>query len=142
MAVTAAQDIEDERPCPIPFTCGGVDRDQHHYASRMAQDYCAALTPGAQPSDKALPHITSPGIFNDDGSVNTPLVNRISGQVRLSNVIWEAPLKSQQAWFIRHFGPDVNLGNIAPSEIIPLETLRLGLRGDTFFQFLPEGLTK
>ncbi|HPA87078.1 MAG TPA: phosphosulfolactate synthase [Bacteroidales bacterium] len=82
------------------------------------------------------------GIFNDDGSVNTPLVNRISGQVRLSNVIWEAPLKSQQAWFIRHFGPDVNLGNIAPSEIIPLETLRLGLRGDTFFQFLPEGLTK
>lgn len=70
MAVTAAQDIEDERPCPIPFTCGGVDRDQHHYASRMAQDYCAALTPGAQPSDKALPHITSPGIFNDDGDTD------------------------------------------------------------------------
>lgn len=80
------------------------------------------------------------GIFNDDGSVNTPLVNRISEQVRLGNVIWEAPLKSQQAWFIRHFGPEVNLGNIAPSEIIPLETLRLGLRGDTFFQFLPESL--
>jgi phosphosulfolactate synthase len=55
-------------------------------------------------------------------------------------VIWEAPLKSQQAWFIKNFGANVNLGNIAPHEIIPLESLRLGLRGDTFFQFLPEEL--
>ena len=55
-------------------------------------------------------------------------------------MIWEAPLKPQQAWFIKHFGPHVNLGNIAPNEIIALETLRLGLRGDTFFQFLPDNL--
>jgi phosphosulfolactate synthase len=55
-------------------------------------------------------------------------------------VIWEAPLKSQQAWFITNFGVNVNLGNIAPREIIPLESLRLGLRGDTFFLFLPEEL--
>jgi phosphosulfolactate synthase len=80
------------------------------------------------------------GIYNDDGSVNTPLIKEISDHVRLDNVIWETPLKAQQAWFIKHFGSNVNLGNIAPGEIIPLETLRLGLRGDTFFQFLPDNL--
>jgi phosphosulfolactate synthase len=80
------------------------------------------------------------GIYNDDGSVNMPLIKEISNHVKLDNVIWEAPLKSQQAWFIKNFGANVNLGNIAPNEIIPLESLRLGLRGDTFFQFLPENL--
>jgi phosphosulfolactate synthase len=80
------------------------------------------------------------GIYNDDGSVNMPLIKEISNHVKLENVIWEAPLKAQQAWFIKHFGSNVNLGNIAPNEIIPLETLRLGLRGDTFFQFLPDNL--
>jgi phosphosulfolactate synthase len=69
-----------------------------------------------------------------------PLIKEISEHVKLENVIWEAPLKAQQAWFIKNFGSNVNLGNIAPNEIIPLETLRLGLRGDTFFQFLPDNL--
>jgi len=80
------------------------------------------------------------GIYNEDGSVNNKIIGAISEHVKLENVIWEAPLKSQQAWFIKHFGANVNLGNIAPSEIIPLESLRLGLRGDTFFQFLPDNL--
>jgi phosphosulfolactate synthase len=80
------------------------------------------------------------GIYNDDGSVNMPLIKEISEHVKLENVIWEAPLKAQQAWFIKHFGANVNLGNIAPNEIIPLESLRRGLRGDTFFQFLPDNL--
>lgn len=80
------------------------------------------------------------GIFNDDGSINNSITGAIAEHVQLENVIWEAPLKSQQAWFIKHFGANVNLGNIAPNEIIPLETLRLGLRGDTFFQFLPDDL--
>lgn len=80
------------------------------------------------------------GIFNEDGSVNNKIIDAISHNVRLENVIWEAPVKSQQAWFIQNFGANVNLGNIPPNEIIPLETLRLGLRGDTFFQFLPENL--
>jgi phosphosulfolactate synthase len=82
------------------------------------------------------------GIFNEDGSINNKIIDAISHHVKLENVIWEAPLKSQQAWFIKHFGANVNLGNIAPNEIIPLETLRLGLRGDTFFQFLPDELKK
>jgi phosphosulfolactate synthase len=82
------------------------------------------------------------GIYNEDGSINNSIIGAISQHVKLENVIWEAPLKSQQAWFIKHFGANVNLGNIAPYEIIPLETLRLGLRGDTFFQFLPDNLKK
>jgi phosphosulfolactate synthase len=82
------------------------------------------------------------GIYNEDGSINNNIIGAISEHVRLENVIWEAPMKSQQAWFIKHFGANVNLGNIAPNEIIPLESLRLGLRGDTFFQFLPEELKK
>ena len=80
------------------------------------------------------------GIYNEDGSINNKIIIGIAEHVKLENVIWEAPLKSQQAWFIKNFGANVNLGNIAPHEIIPLESLRLGLRGDTFFQFLPEEL--
>jgi phosphosulfolactate synthase len=80
------------------------------------------------------------GIYNDDGSINNKIISAIAEHVKLENVIWEAPLKSQQAWFIKNFGANVNLGNIAPNEIIPLESLRLGLRGDTFFQFLPDDL--
>jgi len=50
-------------------------------------------------------------------------------------IMFEAPRKSQQVWFIKQFGANVNLGNISPEEVIPLETLRLGLRGDTLFEF-------
>jgi phosphosulfolactate synthase len=80
------------------------------------------------------------GIYNDDGTVNQLLINTIIEHVKLENILWEAPQKSQQAWFIKNFGANVNLGNIAPNEIIPLESLRCGLRGDTFFQFLPDHL--
>jgi phosphosulfolactate synthase len=82
------------------------------------------------------------GIYKDDGSANNEIICAISAEVKLDNVIWEAPLKSQQVWFIKQFGAGVNLGNIPPNEIIPLESLRLGLRGDTFFEFLPEKLKK
>jgi phosphosulfolactate synthase len=77
------------------------------------------------------------GIYNDDGSVNMDLIKAISAEIGFNNVLWEAPQKSQQAWFILNFGANVNLGNIEPREIIALESLRLGLRGDTFFSFLP-----
>ena len=82
------------------------------------------------------------GIYRPSGKAHTTLINRILAKVAIDNIIWEAPLKSQQAWFIKQFGANVNLGNIAPNEMIPLETLRLGLRGDTFFQFLPEKFDK
>jgi phosphosulfolactate synthase len=70
------------------------------------------------------------------------LVNKIIDKVKSENIIWEAPIKAQQAWFIKLLGAEVNLGNIAPEEVIPLETLRLGLRGDTFFSYLPDNLKK
>ncbi len=78
------------------------------------------------------------GIFDANGGANYELISEISKHIPLESILWEAPQKSQQAWFIKHFGANVNLGNIAPAEIIPLETLRLGLRGDTFMHFLPD----
>jgi len=78
------------------------------------------------------------GIYRPNGNAHVSLVNKIISKVDQDKIIWEAPLKSQQVWFVKTLGANVNLGNIAPNEVIPLETLRLGLRGDTFFQFLPE----
>ena len=72
------------------------------------------------------------GLFRDSGEVRQGLVEEILTQVPEERIIWEAPQKSQQVWFIKLLGANVNLGNISPSEVIPLETIRLGLRGDTF----------
>jgi len=80
------------------------------------------------------------GIYNSDGSANEGLIKTLSGQISPENIIWEAPDGKQQVWFIKIYGPSVNLGNIAVNGIIPLETLRLGLRGDTFLDYLPEEL--
>jgi phosphosulfolactate synthase len=77
------------------------------------------------------------GVFRPNGTAHTMLINKIIAKVRPEDILWEAPQKNQQVWFIKLFGANVNLGNIAPNEIIPLECLRLGLRGDTFFDFLP-----
>jgi len=76
------------------------------------------------------------GLFRSSGEVRSGLVEEILTKIPFEKIIWEAPQKSQQVWFIKLLGPNVNLGNIAPHEIIPLETLRLGLRGDTFNHFL------
>lgn len=78
------------------------------------------------------------GIYRPSGHAHTTLVNRILSKVAAADILWEAPQKSQQVWFIKQLGANVNLGNIPAEEVIPLETLRLGLRGDTFFQYLPE----
>jgi phosphosulfolactate synthase len=77
------------------------------------------------------------GVFRPNGTAHTMLINRIVAKVAPESILWEAPQKNQQVWFIKLFGAEVNLGNIAPHDIIPLECLRLGLRGDTFFEFLP-----
>lgn len=78
------------------------------------------------------------GIYRPSGHAHTTLVHRIVAKVPVEDIIWEAPLKAQQTWFIKQLGPNVNLGNVPAEEVIPLETLRLGLRGDTFFDHLPE----
>jgi phosphosulfolactate synthase len=77
------------------------------------------------------------GIYNSSGKAETDIIDSISGNIEPDKIIWEAPQKAQQVWFIKKFGANVNLGNIASNEIIALETLRLGLRGDTFHDFLP-----
>jgi phosphosulfolactate synthase len=71
------------------------------------------------------------GIFDAGGGMRTELIGEIADAVGTEKVIFEAPSKAAQAWFVKEFGPEVNLGNIPPEEVIPLETLRLGLRGDT-----------
>lgn len=82
------------------------------------------------------------GIYHKNGSAHTLLINRITAKVKVENIIWETPQKSQQVYFLKLFGSNVNLGNIGVDDVIPLETLRIGLRGDTFFTFLPEGLNQ
>ena len=79
------------------------------------------------------------GIYRDSGEVREGLVDEILTQIPAETIIWEAPIKAQQVWFIKLIGTNVNLGNIAPAEVIPLETIRLGLRGDTFSHFLDQG---
>lgn len=78
------------------------------------------------------------GVFRPNGTAHTFLINKIIAKVKPEDILWEAPQKNQQVWFIKLFGAEVNLGNIAPNDMIPLECLRLGLRGDTFFEFLPK----
>jgi phosphosulfolactate synthase len=78
----------------------------------------------------------SAGIFRKDGDMRTGLIEEIAHELAVDDIVWEAPTKSSQAWFIKHFGPGVNLGNIPPDAVIPLETLRLGLRGDTLKEVL------
>ncbi|HLV42612.1 MAG TPA: phosphosulfolactate synthase [Brumimicrobium sp.] len=77
------------------------------------------------------------GVFRPNGTAHTFLINKIIAKIDPNSILWEAPKKNQQVWFIKLFGANVNLGNIAPNEIIPLECLRIGLRGDTFFENLP-----
>jgi phosphosulfolactate synthase len=76
------------------------------------------------------------GIFRNTGEVRSGLIEEILQHIPLDTILWEAPIKTQQVWFMKLYGHNVNLGNIAPNEVIPLETLRLGLRGDTFDQWL------
>jgi len=76
------------------------------------------------------------GLFRSTGEVRSGLVQEILTKIPFEKIIWEAPIKAQQVWFIKLLGANVNLGNIAPNEVIPLETIRIGLRGDTFSHFI------
>ena len=78
------------------------------------------------------------GIYRPNGSAHVSLISKILDVIPKDSILWEAPQKAQQVWFINQLGANVNLGNIAPIEVISLETLRLGVRGDTFFNYLPE----
>jgi phosphosulfolactate synthase len=75
------------------------------------------------------------GVFRSNGEVRSGLIDEIADQIPIEHLIFEAPQKGQQVWFIRKFGSNVNLGNILPADVISVETLRLGLRGDTLLDF-------
>ena len=79
------------------------------------------------------------GIYRPTGEMRTGLVDEIVHEIPLDSLLFEAPTKSSQAWFIKQFGPGVNLGNIPPDEVIALETLRRGLRADTLKEVLRGG---
>ncbi|MEE2699783.1 MAG: phosphosulfolactate synthase [Bacteroidota bacterium] len=76
------------------------------------------------------------GIYNKSGDVRSDLIDEILTKIPKEDILWEAPKKPQQVWFIKQLGSNVNLGNISWDEVIPLETLRIGLRGDTFFDYI------
>src|SRR5918996_4128055 len=76
------------------------------------------------------------GIYRPTGEMRTGLIDEIVHEIEFGDIIFEAPTKASQAWFVKQFGPEVNLGNIPPEEVIPLETLRLGLRADTLKEVL------
>jgi len=76
------------------------------------------------------------GIYRGSGEVREGLVQEILTQIPAEKIIWEAPQKAQQLYFIELIGCNVNLGNISPAEVLPLEAMRVGLRGDTFHLYL------
>jgi phosphosulfolactate synthase len=71
------------------------------------------------------------GLYRQSGEIRTGLIEEMEVQIDTSRLIFEAPQKAQQVWLVKHFGCNVNLGNIAPQEVISLETIRQGLRADT-----------
>ena len=78
------------------------------------------------------------GIYDSEGEANRELIDDIMKEISVNDILWEAPNKAQQTMFIKMLGANVNLGNIAPNEVVSLEALRCGMRGDTFFDVLPE----
>ena len=76
------------------------------------------------------------GIYRPNGKAHVVLINKIISKIPSEKIIWETPNKSGQVYFIKLLGANANLGNIAPNEVIALESLRIGLRSDTFFHFL------
>jgi len=79
------------------------------------------------------------GIYRADGEVRTGLIDEIAHAVDIERLIFEAPLRAQQVWLLKRFGTECNLGNIAPGDVLSLETLRLGLRSDTVERFALDG---
>lgn len=137
------------------------DSDKFKYINTLAKDFTVLSEVGYKTGERTLDNKTwlkkiqneydagawkiiaearesgNIGIYNSDGSANETLIHEIANLLSPEKILWEAPLKKQQVWFIKLLGSEVNLGNIATNEVLALETLRLGLRGDTLLDFLP-----
>ncbi|MDG1725460.1 MAG: phosphosulfolactate synthase [Bacteroidia bacterium] len=138
-----------------------ISADQKcEYISSLAKDFTVLSEVGSKDAEKIIPPYKwiammkseiaagawkviaearesgTVGIFRNSGEIRSGLIEEILQHIPLDTILWEAPQKVQQVWFLTLYGQNVNLGNIAPHELIPLETLRLGLRGDTFNHWL------
>lgn len=112
----------------------GVELPNHVWVSNMKTE----LENGAWKVIAEARESGTIGIYDSEGKANRDLIDAIITEISVNDVLWEAPNKAQQTMFIKLIGPNVNLGNIAPNEVISLEALRCGLRGDTFFDVLPD----
>ena len=123
---------------------GSKDKDREHITPpyKWIQFMNEELAAGATYIIAESRESGTVGIYRDSGEVREGLVQEILTKIPAEKIIWEAPRKDQQLYFIQTIGANANLGNIAPSEVIPLETMRLGLRGDTFDLFLNQGSSK
>ena len=115
---------------------GSKDSSVEHSADEWTQWLREELDAGAWKVITEAREGGSAGIFDSSGGMRTELIVEIADAVGVEHVVFEAPTKAAQAWFVKEFGPSVNLGNIPPDEVIALETLRLGLRGDTLKEVL------
>src|SRR6266567_8305743 len=129
--------IEDfARDFTVLSEVGSKDSSVEYTAEQWVQWLQEELDAGAWKVITEAREGGTAGIFDSSGGMRTELIGEIAMAVGPANVIFEAPTKAAQVWFIKQFGPSVNLGNIPPDEVIPLETLRLGLRGDTLKEVL------
>lgn len=155
--------IEHHRCAYVEVSDGSIEmttEDKCRYISTLAKDFTVLSEVGSKDANVVIPPYKwvelmkieleagswkviaearesgTVGLYEKSGSANSGLIDEIMHYIPSEKIVWEAPLKAQQVWFIQLLGTNANLGNIAPSEVIPLETLRMGLRGDTFFTFL------
>jgi phosphosulfolactate synthase len=115
---------------------GSKDSSVEYTADQWVQWLQEELEAGAWKVITEARESGTAGIFDSAGGMRTDLIGEIALTVGPANVIFEAPTKAAQVWFIKQFGVSVNLGNIPPDEVIPLTTLRYGLRGDTLKEVL------
>jgi phosphosulfolactate synthase len=110
---------------------GSKDQDRIMAPYVWVEDIQAELAAGAWKVIAEAREAGNAGIYRPDGEIRMGLIDEIAHAIPTRQLLFEAPRKDQQVWFLRRFGPDVNLGNIAPADALSLETLRLGLRSDT-----------
>src|SRR4051794_38311403 len=110
---------------------GSKDNDKHEAPYIWVEKMQAELEAGSWKVIAEARESGTAGIYRADGEVRMGLIDEIAHAIDVARVVFEAPQKDQQVWLLRRFGPDANLGNIAPDDVLSLETLRLGLRSDT-----------
>lgn len=117
---------------------GSKDKDREHITPpyKWIQLMKAELEAGASYIVAEARETGTVGLYRNSGEVREGLVQEILTKVPAEKIIWEAPQKDQQLYFLSLIGPNANLGNINPSEVIALESMRIGLRGDSFHLFL------